>query len=149
MDSDPRADPEPGGLVADSVRELNAPLLIGAILDGPGGRSYNAGQPRVPGQGPVAAYAKRQLVPFGEYVPRPGPSSAGPARCSSSPRDFAPGSSQAPLAAGPVWIGDVICHEIAYDGRVCDTVRGPGRGVRPLPSVSRRVEQALPLRLAA
>ncbi|MDT9691880.1 apolipoprotein N-acyltransferase [Streptomyces sp. P9(2023)] len=122
LDSDPEADPELGGLVADSVRELDAPLLIGAILDGPGGRSYNAGQLWLPGQGPVAAYAKRQLVPFGEYIPARSVL-GGLGALQLIPRDFIPGTSQAPLAAGPVRLGDVICYEIAYDSRVRDTVR--------------------------
>ncbi|MFD8644176.1 MULTISPECIES: apolipoprotein N-acyltransferase [Streptomyces] len=122
LDSDPLADPELGALVADSVRELDAPLLIGAILDGPGGRSYNAGQLWLPGRGPVASYAKRQLVPFGEYIPARS-ALGGLGALQLIPRDFIPGVSQAPLAAGPVWLGDVICYEIAYDGRVRDTVR--------------------------
>lgn len=121
LDSDPQRDLELGALVADSVRQLDRPLLIGAILDGPGDQSYNAGQLWLPEQGPVASYAKRQLVPFGEYIPARS-LLGGFGALQLIPRDFTAGSSQAPLIAGPVRLGDVICYEIAYDGRVRDTV---------------------------
>ncbi|ALV33130.1 apolipoprotein N-acyltransferase [Streptomyces sp. CdTB01] len=122
LDSDPTKDPVLGELVADSVRSLNRPLLIGAILRGPRDTSYNAGQLWLPGQGPVAFYAKRQLVPFGEYIPARSVL-GGLGSLQLIPRDFTPGTSTAPLRAGRVRIGDVICYEIAYDGRVRDTVR--------------------------
>lgn len=122
LDGDPERDPELGSLVVDSVRELGRPLLIGAILAGPGDRAYNAGQLWLPGRGPVAWYAKRQLVPFGEYIPAR-TVLGGLGALQLIPRDFLPGTSQAPLVAGRVRLGDVICYEIAYDGRVRDTVR--------------------------
>ncbi|MFF9136719.1 apolipoprotein N-acyltransferase [Streptomyces albogriseolus] len=122
LDSDPERDPELGSLVADSVRELDSPLLIGAILEGPGKRAYNAGQLWLPGQGPVSRYAKRQLVPFGEYIPARS-LLGGLGALQLIPRDFLPGTSTAPLEAGRVRLGDVICYEIAYDDRVRDTVR--------------------------
>jgi apolipoprotein N-acyltransferase len=122
LDSDPTRDPVLGSLVADSVRALDRPLLIGAILRGPKGTSYNAGQLWLPGEGPVAFYAKRQLVPFGEYIPARG-LLGGLGSLQLIPRDFTPGTRTAPLTAGRVRIGDVICYEIAYDGRVRDSVR--------------------------
>lgn len=122
LDSDPVRNPELGSLVADSVRELDRPLLIGAILEGPGGQVYNAGQLWLPGQGPVSRYAKRQLVPFGEYIPARS-LLGGLGALQLIPRDFRPGTSTAPLVAGQVRLGDVICYEIAYDDRVRDTVR--------------------------
>ncbi|MEU0684027.1 apolipoprotein N-acyltransferase [Streptomyces albogriseolus] len=122
LDGDPGRFPELGSLVADSVRELNRPLLIGSILEGPGERAYNAGQLWLPGQGPVSRYAKRQLVPFGEYIPARS-LLGGLGSLQLIPRDLLPGTSTAPLVAGRVRLGDVICYEIAYDDRVRDTVR--------------------------
>lgn len=122
LDGDPGRNPELGSLVADSVRELDSPLLIGALLEAPGGRAYNAGQLWLPGQGPASWYAKRQLVPFGEYIPARS-LLGGLGALQLIPRDLLPGTSTAPLEAGRVWIGDVICYEIAYDDRVRDTVR--------------------------
>lgn len=122
LDGDPARFPELGSLVAQSVRELDRPLLIGSILEGPGDRAYNAGQLWLPGQGPVSWYAKRQLVPFGEYIPARS-LLGGLGALQLIPRDLLPGTSTAPLDAGRVRLGDVICYEIAYDGRVRDTVR--------------------------
>jgi apolipoprotein N-acyltransferase len=122
LDADPTRDPALGALVSASVRALNRPLLVGAILQGPGGVSYNAGQLWLPGRGPVAFYAKRQLVPFGEYIPARG-LLGGLGALQLIPRDFTPGTGQAPLRVGDLRLGDVICYEIAYDGRVRDTVR--------------------------
>ncbi|WP_181646987.1 apolipoprotein N-acyltransferase [Streptomyces sp. WAC00263] len=122
LDSDPTRDPVLGSLVADSVRALDRPLLVGAILRGPRDTSYNAGQLWRPGQGPVAFYAKRQLVPFGEYIPARS-LLGGLGSLQLIPRDFTPGSSTKPLVAGRVRMADVICYEIAYDGRVRDSVQ--------------------------
>ncbi|MEU0171428.1 apolipoprotein N-acyltransferase, partial [Streptomyces iakyrus] len=122
LDGDPTREPVLGSLVADSVRALDRPLLTGAILRGPGDTSYNAGQLWLPGQGPVGFYAKRQLVPFGEYIPARG-LLGGLGSLQLIPRDFTPGTSTKPLVAGRVRMADVICYEIAYDGRVRDSVR--------------------------
>ncbi|WUO35242.1 apolipoprotein N-acyltransferase [Streptomyces sp. NBC_00286] len=98
------------------------PLPIGALLEAPGGRAYNAGQLWLPGQGPASWYAKRQLIPFGEYIPARS-LLGGLGALQLIPRDLLPGTSTAPLEAGQVLLGDVICYEIAYDDRVRDTVR--------------------------
>ena len=45
---------------------IGRPVLVGAVLDHP---LRNAGQLWLPGRGPVQAYVKRQLVPFGEVIP--------------------------------------------------------------------------------
>lgn len=122
LDSDPRRDPELGAPVAEAVQVMDRPVLIGAILRGADGRTYNAGQIWLPGQGPADVYAKRQLVPFGEYIPARG-LLAGFGDLQLIPRDFSPGTSQAPLRAGAIRLGDVIAYEIGYDGLVRDAVR--------------------------
>src|SRR5207245_2980992 len=68
---DPTVDTVGGEPVADSIRAVGAPTLVGAIGDAPGGRFYNevllySGDGRV-----VASYVKTHLVPFGEHIPWP------------------------------------------------------------------------------
>lgn len=72
LDSDPTRGPSLGVLVSRSVQDLERPALVGTILRGPDGTSYNAGQPRLPDRGPAGFYAKRQLVSFGEGIPARG-----------------------------------------------------------------------------
>ncbi|MFJ7244340.1 apolipoprotein N-acyltransferase [Kitasatospora sp. NPDC098652] len=123
LDSDPNRDPELRSLVSGAAAALDRPLLIGAILRDDQGRTFNAGQVWLPGIGPTQSYAKRQLVPFGEYIPLRG-LLGGLGELQLIPRDFTPGSAQAPLTAGPARIGDVICYEVGYDALVRDAVRG-------------------------
>ncbi|MFD8352482.1 hypothetical protein ACFV1X_26530 [Streptomyces coelicoflavus] len=59
LDGNPEHYPELGALVADAVRELDSPLLVGAILEAPDDRAYTAGQLWLPGQGPVVRVARR------------------------------------------------------------------------------------------
>ena len=45
---------------------IGRPMLVGEVLQDP---VRNVGQLWVPGVGPTTIYVKRQLVPFGEYIP--------------------------------------------------------------------------------
>jgi apolipoprotein N-acyltransferase len=53
----------------DVASQLNAPLLTGAITYGPDGSPSNAAVLFAPDRRMAGAYRKRQLVPFGEFVP--------------------------------------------------------------------------------
>jgi apolipoprotein N-acyltransferase len=65
-DIDPSTDPYIYATISDAVAAIDRPVLIGTLLQNP---LRNAGQLWLPGRGPVAIYVKRQLVPFGEYIP--------------------------------------------------------------------------------
>ncbi|OIV36226.1 apolipoprotein N-acyltransferase [Mangrovactinospora gilvigrisea] len=119
------------GLVQGAVDAVGKPILVGGILNQPddsakGYKSYNAGQLWWPSTsahpGPGVWYAKRQLVPFGEYIPfRSVFGKFG--QLQLIPRDFSPGDRTQIFKAGPIKAGDVICYEIGYDGRVNANVR--------------------------
>ncbi|MDP9240195.1 MAG: apolipoprotein N-acyltransferase [Actinomycetota bacterium] len=121
-DIDPLADPEAAGLINTAVRAIGVPVLVGAVLDGPGHGLSNAGIVWDPQTGPGKRYLKRHPVPFGEYIPlRP------IARVFSSDvdrvaRGFIGGPRPGVLDVGPAKVGDVICFEVAYDSIVRDTV---------------------------
>src|SRR6202035_2683000 len=51
------------------VKAIGIPILIGAILQGPGNKRRNAGILWSPTTGPGSQYIKRHPVPFGEYIP--------------------------------------------------------------------------------
>ena len=65
-----------------------APILVGEVLQDP---LRNAGQLWVPGVGPTTIYVKRQLVPFGEYIPFRGIISSFSSLPSLQPVNFTPG----------------------------------------------------------
>jgi apolipoprotein N-acyltransferase len=121
-DSEPRTDPVLRPLIETSVAAINRPILVGAILDGPQGQTYNAGLWWDPVTGPGPWYAKRQLVPFGEYIPARS-LFGGLGDLQLIPRNFSPGTRTVVFNSGNIRLGDVICYEIGYDGLVRDGVR--------------------------
>lgn len=106
--------------VEDLAHRANAPLLLGSIgienLDQPNERWLNAAFVVDPVTGlQDSYYAKRHLVPFGEYVPlRPllgWLSKIVPV----GDDDFTPGEGSSPLVIqlrnGPLTVGPLICYE--------------------------------------
>ena len=65
-DLDPFQDPPVYAQLSAAVAAIGRPILVGEVLNDP---RRNVGQLWVPGRGPTTAYVKRQLVPFGEYIP--------------------------------------------------------------------------------
>ena len=72
----------------------------------------------MPGKGPTALYVKRQLVPFGEYIPFRGLISSFSSLPSLQPTDFTPGHSAVVFDVGKIRLGDVICYEVGFDNLV-------------------------------
>ncbi|MEP6696749.1 MAG: apolipoprotein N-acyltransferase [Pseudonocardiales bacterium] len=121
-DIDPFADPGAGELINTAVRAVGVPVLVGAVLDGPGRGLSNTGVVWDPRTGPGERYDKRHPVPFGEYIPlRPISRTFSPA-VDRVRQDFIAGHRPGVLRVGPARVGDVICFEVAYDGIVRDTV---------------------------
>ena len=124
-DIDPLVDPAAGALIDGAVRAVGVPVLVGALLDGPGpDHVSNTGIVWSPTTGPGARYVKRHPVPFGEYIPFRRELTGVIKRLDQIPRDFARGTTPGNLTVGPAQVGDVICFEVAYDAIVRDAVRG-------------------------
>jgi apolipoprotein N-acyltransferase len=126
-DLDPFTDPEAAEIIDAAVKDIGVPVLVGAVLDGPGDKIRNAGIVWDPVSGPGAMYVKRHPVPFGEYMPYRSFARRISKKVDLVPRDFAAGRTPGRLRVGPAQVADVICFEIAYDGVVRDAVRGGGR----------------------
>jgi apolipoprotein N-acyltransferase len=127
-DMDPYTDAEARRLIDTAVASVGVPVLVGAVLDGPGPTHVtNAAIVWSPGTGPGERYAKRHLVPFGEYLPMRSLLTRLVGRFSLIGRDFLPGHRPGLLHVGPVRLGDVICFEVADDGVVRDAVDAGGR----------------------
>ncbi|SCG72834.1 apolipoprotein N-acyltransferase [Micromonospora inositola] len=126
-DIDPLRNPGAGDRISQAADAIGAPILVGAVLLGPGaGQVRNAGLLWRPGSGADLGqlYTKRHPVPFAEYVPLRSIARKVSSEVDRVRSDFVAGTNPGVLDAGPAVLGDVICFEIAYDGIVRDTVTG-------------------------
>jgi apolipoprotein N-acyltransferase len=123
-DVDPLVDASAAAEIDRAVRAVNAPVLVGAILDGPGqNHRRNAGILWSPTTGPGAEYIKRHPVPFAEYIPLRGLAEKVSSAAKLVTQDMVAGSGNGLLTGGPAPLGDVICFEVAYDDLVQSSVR--------------------------
>ncbi len=117
-----RGDASAQAFVAAVVKRAHAPLLLGSIaVEGantPAERWLNGAFHVTPGGGVASAYyAKRKLVPFGEFVPfRPVLGWLG--KFVPIGGDFQPGADSSPLLVSireePLVVGPLICYEDIY-----------------------------------
>jgi apolipoprotein N-acyltransferase len=111
-DLDPRLYPPVYATIASAVNAIGRPVLVGEVLQNP---QRNVGQLWTPGRGPGPMYVKRQLVPFGEYIPFRGLLSHITSLVALQPHDFTAGSRAVVFHIGRMRLGDVICYEIGFD----------------------------------
>ncbi len=126
-DLDPFTDPQAYAVIDAAVRDIGVPVLVGAVLAGPGDKVRNAGIVWSPTTGPGAEYVKQHPVPFGEYMPFRSLLRRITSKVDLVPRDFAKGTRTGLLQVGPATVGDVICFEVAYDDLVREAVVAGGR----------------------
>jgi len=101
--------------IATAVRAIGRPILVGEIVDGP---VRNVGQLWLPGKGPGPRYVKRQLVPFGEYIPFRGLISHISSLTALQPTNMTPGHKAVVFGVRNIRLGDVICYEVGFDDLV-------------------------------
>jgi apolipoprotein N-acyltransferase len=123
-DVDPFRDRVAFAEIERAVRAVGVPILVGAILQGPGPtHRRNAGILWSPTTGPGAQYIKRHPVPFAEYIPLRGISEWVSSDAKLVTQDMVAGHGNGLLTGGPFPLGDVICFEVAYDDLVRSSVR--------------------------
>jgi len=126
-DIDPTRNPDAADVINAAVNAIDAPVILGAVLEEPRPKVSNASLLYLPGRGLVGRYVKQHPVPFAEYIPyRPFFRNFSDKvdlvysdfTTGTSPGVFrVPSRSGALIAAGPI-----ICFEVAYDGLIRDTV---------------------------
>jgi apolipoprotein N-acyltransferase len=114
-DLDPSLNPVIYATIQGAVQAIGRPVLVGAVLANP---RRNAGQLWLPHRGPVAVYVKRQLVPFGEYIPFRGLLSHITSLTALQPVNYTPRHQPVVFRIGTIRLGDVICYEVGFDGLV-------------------------------
>jgi apolipoprotein N-acyltransferase len=112
---DPYDNPYIYDQIAAAVAAIGRPILVGEVLQDP---LRNVGQLWLPGRGPTTLYVKRQLVPFGEYIPFRGIISSFSSLPSLQPVNFTPGHKAVVFDVGKIRLGDVICYEVAFGSLV-------------------------------
>jgi len=118
-DVDPFQDPIAYAALTQAAQAVHTQVLVGTVVLLGKGQARNEGIVWDPVTGPGATYAKRHLVPFGEYIPYRSLLTRYISELARVPRDDVPGNKPGILTVGGVHIADVICFEVAYD----DTVR--------------------------
>ena len=118
-DLDPRYYPQVYATIAGAVNSIHRPVLVGTLLANP---VRNAGVLWLPGRGPGQTYVKRQLVPFGEYIPFRGLLKHITSLVNLQPQNFTAGHRAVVFRAGKIRLGDVICYEVGFDGLVSSEV---------------------------
>jgi apolipoprotein N-acyltransferase len=98
--------------ISSAASTIGRPILVGAVLQDP---LRNAGVLWLPGTGPTSIYVKRQLVPFGEYIPFRSLISKVTSLTQLQPQDFVPGHKTVVFEVGQIRLGDIICYEVAFD----------------------------------
>ena len=98
--------------VNEAARRAGAYLIVNATPHDAQGAPLNSALLLSPQGVAAGRYDKMNLVPFGEYVPWP--FHALVAKVSTEGADFAPGTRQVTLAAGPHRIGAFICYESVF-----------------------------------
>jgi apolipoprotein N-acyltransferase len=110
--------------ISQAADTINAPILLGTVLLGPGPNARNASLVWLPGGTVTGQYVKRHPVPFAEYMPLRSIATLVSDRAALVGAGFVPGDRVGTLDVGPARVGVAICFEVAYDDIVRDTVDG-------------------------
>jgi apolipoprotein N-acyltransferase len=120
MDADPRTDPYIHSQLAGFARQHHAWVLANATVDADpeGKRALNLNVLFAPDGTVAGTYAKRHLVPFGEYVPFRHQLEGWVSGISQVPRDFARGDRPGLFDLDGTRVATVICFESAFGYQV-------------------------------
>ncbi|MDK3254901.1 apolipoprotein N-acyltransferase [Blastococcus capsensis] len=121
-DIDPYTNADAATQIQRAADAVDAPILVGAVVDGPGRYISNTAIVWTPENGPGDTYVKRHPVPFAEYVPARDFFRFFSEKVDLVRRDFAAGDEVGLLEVGGIRLGDLICFEVVYDGLVRDVV---------------------------
>ncbi|MCX2924679.1 apolipoprotein N-acyltransferase [Streptomyces sp. NEAU-W12] len=121
-DIDPFANADARAVIDRAAQAIGAPVSVGAVV-GKDGRLLNEQVLWDPDKGPVDSYDKRQIQPFGEYLPLRSLVGAINDEWTSMVRqDFSRGTEPGVFTMAGTGVGLVTCYEAAFDWAVRDTV---------------------------
>ncbi|MEV6959814.1 apolipoprotein N-acyltransferase [Streptomyces sp. NPDC051207] len=121
-DIDPFANADARAVIDGAARSIGVPISVGGVVE-KDGRLLNEQILWDPADGPVDTYDKRQIQPFGEYLPLRSLIGAINGTWTSMVRqDFSRGSEPGVFTVGGTRVGLATCYEAAFDWAVRDTV---------------------------
>lgn len=122
-DVDPYTDAQAYTDIDRAAKAIGAPISVGAVVERPDGQLFNEQVLWDPRTGPGATYDKRQIQPFGEYIPLRGLiKKFGPGYVSMVRQDFSRGTEAGVFDMAGTRVGIATCYEAAFDWAVRDTV---------------------------
>ncbi|EFF89704.1 LOW QUALITY PROTEIN: apolipoprotein N-acyltransferase, partial [Streptomyces sp. e14] len=121
-DIDPLEYPDARLVVDQAAKAIGAPISIGSVVERDG-RLFNEQILWDPDKGPLQTYDKRQIQPFGEYLPLRSLIGAINEDWTAMVRqDFSRGREPGVFTVGGAKVGLATCYEAAFDWAVRDTV---------------------------
>ncbi|MFD7876697.1 apolipoprotein N-acyltransferase [Streptomyces sp. NPDC059766] len=121
-DIDPLANPDAAAVIDAAAKRIGAPISVGGVVER-GGKLFNEQILWDPQKGPLDTYDKRQIQPFGEYLPLRSLIGAINKDWTSMIRqDFSRGSKPGVFDMDGSKVGLATCYEAAFDWAVRDTV---------------------------
>nr|WP_222108422.1 apolipoprotein N-acyltransferase [Streptomyces cupreus] len=121
-DIDPFANADARTVIDSAAKAIGAPISVGGVVERDG-RLLNEQILWDPVKGPLQTYDKRQIQPFGEYLPLRSMIGAINSEWTSMVRqDFSRGSTPGVFSIGGTKVGLATCYEAAFDWAVRDTV---------------------------
>ncbi len=104
------------------ARAIGAPISVGGVVERDG-KLYNEQILWDPEKGPIDTYDKRQVQPFGEYLPlRSVLEHINKNWTTMVHQDFSPGTEPGVFTMDGTKVGLATCYEAAFDWAVRDTV---------------------------
>ncbi|MEU6992169.1 apolipoprotein N-acyltransferase [Streptomyces sp. NPDC046465] len=121
-DVDPFTDPEARRAIERAVAAIGVPVSIGGVVENEDGKLYNEQILWDPKKGPTDTYDKRQIQPFGEYIPLRSLISSFSSDVDKVRQDFSRGNKPGVFTMAGTRVGIATCYEAAFDWAVRDTV---------------------------
>ncbi|KUO05252.1 apolipoprotein N-acyltransferase [Streptomyces caeruleatus] len=117
-DIDPFANPDARAVIDTAAKAIGVPISVGGVVERDG-KLLNEQILWDPAKGPVDTYDKRQIQPFGEYLPLRSIVGAINENWTSMVRqDFSRGTEPGVFTMAGAKVGLVTCYEAAFDWTV-------------------------------
>ncbi|MFE9450403.1 apolipoprotein N-acyltransferase [Streptomyces sp. NPDC006739] len=121
-DVDPYANPDAALVIDNAAKEVGVPISVGGVVERDG-KQLNEQILWDPAKGPTQTYDKRQIQPFGEYLPLRSLVGAINKNWTGMVRqDFSRGTKPGVFDIDGAKVGLATCYEAAFDWAVRDTV---------------------------